>query len=485
MNFYVMTLFPEMVEQGMKTSILGRAMEKGLLSLEAVNIRDYTENKHKKVDDYPYGGGAGMLMQAQPVFDCYRAVTEKIRKHAVMPEENQRERRDGSGQPPSGTRVIYLTPQGEKFCQETARRLSKEKNLIFLCGHYEGIDERVLEEIVTDQISIGDYILTGGELPAMVMMDAIARLIPGVLHNEISADFETFYNDLLEYPQYSRPEIWHGKQVPEELLSGDHKRIEAWRLEQSELRTQRKRPDLYARYSRKQHYIGYLLKRRKMQYMDIAESLRRGRGEIVEASESGILVLDEAAGVYMIAAFEEEKAGEVAGWIPEEGAGYQFVVHQECLLKPLGQRFPIRECLPVYQAVYTRKNAVSLPKHITVTPLGTENLEEVATHYHMTDDRMYLEERLRSGNIYGAFIDGKLAGFAGIHQEGSIGMLEVFEEYRRQGIGRGLEAFLINLHLSMGYTPYGMVEEGNEVSLRLQNDLGLCISKECLYWVVT
>lgn len=485
MNFYVMTLFPEMVEQGMKTSILGRAMEKGLLSLKAVNIRDYSENKHKKADDYPYGGGAGMLMQAQPVFDCYRAITEKIRKTAVTAEEDKRDGRAGSGQTPPGTRVIYLTPQGEKFCQQTARRLSKEENLIFLCGHYEGIDERVLEEIVTDYVSIGDYVLTGGELPAMVMMDAIARLVPGVLHNEISADFETFYNDLLEYPQYSRPEIWHGKQVPKELLSGDHKKIAAWRLEQSEQRTQRKRPDLYAKYSRKQHYIQYMMKRGKMHYMDMTESLRRGKGEIVEASEDGILILDEAAGVYRIAVFGEEKAAEVAGWIPEEALGHPFAVHQECLLKPLGQRFPIRRCLPVYQAVYTRKNAAALSKHITVAPLGTEYLEETVSRCHMTDGRMYLEECLQRGNLYGAFMDGKLAGFAGIHQEGSIGIPEVYEKYRRQGIGRALEAFLINLHLSMGYTPYGMVAEGNEASLSLQNRLGLCISKERLYWIMT
>ncbi len=479
MNFYVMTLFPEMVEQGMKTSILGRAIEKGLLSLEAVNIRDYTENKHKKVDDYPYGGGAGMLMQAQPVFDCYRAVTEKI-------ESRRKDRKEsGTGRIPAGMRVIYLTPQGEKFSQQTARQLAEEENLIFLCGHYEGIDERVLEEIVTDYISVGDYVLTGGELPAMVMMDAIARLVPGVLHNEISADFETFHNDLLEYPQYSRPEIWHGKRVPEELLSGDHKKIAAWRLEQSEQRTEQRRPDLYAKYSRKQHYIQYMMKKGKMHYMDIVESLRRGKGEIVEASEDGILVRDESAGVYMIAVFDASKAAEVAGWIPRQGQGWQFAVHQECLLEPFGRLFSIRECLPVYQAVYTRKNAAAVPKNIKLEPLGTGYLEEVMSHYRMTDDRMYLEERLQSGNIYGAFMDGTLAGFAGIHQEGSIGMLEVYEEYRRQGVGGALEAFLINLQLSMGYTPYGMIEEDNEVSLNLQEKLGLCISRDCLYWIVT
>ena len=192
MNFYIMTLFPDMVMQGLNTSIIGRAAEKGLLTIKAVNIRDYTINKHKKVDDYPYGGGAGMLMQAQPVYDAWRSIVDKI------------------GTKP---RTIYLTPQGPTFTQQAAKSFAKEENLIFLCGHYEGIDERVLEEIVTDYVSIGDYVLTGGELPAMVMVDAISRLIPGVLHNDVSAEFESFQDDLLEYPQYSRPEEWHGKKV--------------------------------------------------------------------------------------------------------------------------------------------------------------------------------------------------------------------------------------------------------------------------------
>ena len=195
MNFYVMTLFPEMIEKGVQSSILGRAGQNGLLSVETVNIRDYTEDKHKKVDDYPYGGGAGMLMQAQPVYDCCRAVQEKI----------DAKRGGGTGEK---AKVIYLTPQGKTFHQGMAKELAKEEDIIFLCGHYEGIDERVLEEIVTDYVSIGDYILTGGELPALVMIDAIARLVPGVLSNETSADVETFYNGLLEYPQYSRPEKW-------------------------------------------------------------------------------------------------------------------------------------------------------------------------------------------------------------------------------------------------------------------------------------
>ena len=208
---------------GLNTSIIGRAVSAGRLSIEAVNIRDYAFNKHQSVDDYPYGGGAGMLMQAEPVYQCYHALEERIGKRP---------------------RVIFLSPQGETFHQEMAEELAQEEELVFLCGHYEGIDERVLEEIVTDYVSIGDYVLTGGELPAMIMVDAISRLVPGVLHNDVSAEFESFQDHLLEYPQYSRPEIWHGKRVPEVLLSGHHANIEKWRRQQSILRTAKNRPDL-------------------------------------------------------------------------------------------------------------------------------------------------------------------------------------------------------------------------------------------------
>ena len=212
-----------MIQQGLGTSITGRALEKGTISLEAVNIRDYAENKHHKVDDYPYGGGAGMVMQAAPVYWAYEAVKENM------------------ASPP---RVVYLTPQGQVFHQKMAEELAREENLVFLCGHYEGIDERVLEEIVTDYVSIGDYVLTGGELPAMVMIDAISRMVPGVLSNEESARTESFSDNLLEHPQYSRPEVWRGKNVPQVLLSGHHANIERWRREQSLLRTAVRRPDL-------------------------------------------------------------------------------------------------------------------------------------------------------------------------------------------------------------------------------------------------
>lgn len=223
MNFHILTLFPEMVLNGLNTSIIGRAMAKDLLTVEAINIRDFAENKHNRVDDYTYGGGAGMLMQAGPVYGAYQSVAEKAK---------------------SKPRVIYLSPQGQTFSQKMAEEFAKEEELVFLCGHYEGIDERVLEEIVTDYVSIGDYVLTGGELPAMVMIDAISRLIPGVLHNDASAEFESFQDNLLEYPQYTRPVEWHGKRVPEVLMSGHHVNIEKWRREQSIIRTAQRRPDL-------------------------------------------------------------------------------------------------------------------------------------------------------------------------------------------------------------------------------------------------
>lgn len=225
MNYHILTLFPEMVMDGLNTSIIGRAVEKGLISIEAINIRDYSKDKHNHVDDAPYGGGAGMVMQPGPVCDSYEDLCRKIGKRP---------------------RVLYMTPQGQTFNQSIAEELAKEEDLVFLCGHYEGIDERALELIVTDYLSVGDYVLTGGELPAMVMIDCISRLVPGVLNNDVSTEIESFHDNLLEYPQYTRPEVYEGKKVPEVLLSGHHKNIETWRRQQSIKRTLERRPDLLA-----------------------------------------------------------------------------------------------------------------------------------------------------------------------------------------------------------------------------------------------
>ena len=264
MNFHILTLFPEMVENGLKTSIIGRAVAGGLLSIEAVNIRDFAFNKHQSVDDYPYGGGAGMLMQAEPVYLAYKDIEERIQKriqnakmqNAETEEQDAEVKVQNAGiqdaetvSPDKKLRVVYLSPQGKTFDQKMAEELAEEEDLVLLCGHYEGIDERVLEEIVTDYVSIGDYVLTGGELPAMVMVDTISRLVPGVLHNDVSAEFESFQDNLLEYPQYSRPEEWHGKKVPPVLLSGHHANIEKWRREQSILRNYERRPDLLGKSS--------------------------------------------------------------------------------------------------------------------------------------------------------------------------------------------------------------------------------------------
>lgn len=224
MNFHVLTLFPEMIENGMNTSITGRAITKGLLTLEAVNIRDYAFNKHQKVDDYTYGGGAGMLMQAEPVYLAYEAIAKRTAKRP---------------------RVVYLTPQGQVFNQAMAREMAQEEDLVFLCGHYEGIDERVLEEIVTDYVSIGDYVLTGGEIPALAVVDSVCRMVPGVLSENLCFEDESHYNGVLEYPQYTKPSSWHNKNVPEVLLSGHHANIEKWKREMSVKETLKYRPDLY------------------------------------------------------------------------------------------------------------------------------------------------------------------------------------------------------------------------------------------------
>ena len=224
MHFHVLTLFPEMILSGMNNSITKRAVEKDLIRIDAIDIRDYTaDKKHNKVDDYPYGGGAGMVMGPQPVYDCVQDVKKDL---------------------PADTPVVYLNPQGRVFNQSIAEELATHSDIIFLCGHYEGIDERALELCVTDHISVGDYVLTGGELPAMILMDCISRLVPGVLGNDTSADVESFHDNLLEYPQYTRPEEFMGMRVPDVLLSGHHLNIETWRRQQSIRRTLERRPDL-------------------------------------------------------------------------------------------------------------------------------------------------------------------------------------------------------------------------------------------------
>ena len=223
MKFYILTLFPDMIRDGLSHSIIKRACDECTISIEAIDIRDFSTNKHRHIDDYPYGGGAGMVMQPQPIYDAYMSIKPKLSENCP---------------------VVYMTPQCKTFKQEKAQSLSKLEDMVILCGHYEGVDERVIEEIVTDEISIGDFVLTGGELAAMTVIDAVARLIPGVLNKQESFQDESFSDNLLEYPQYTRPPEFMGRKVPDVLLSGHHQNIAKWRKEKSLERTKAKRPDL-------------------------------------------------------------------------------------------------------------------------------------------------------------------------------------------------------------------------------------------------
>ncbi len=464
MKFQILTLFPEMVMQGLNCSIIGRAVEKKIIALNAVNIRDYTLDKHGKVDDYPYGGGAGMLMQAQPVFDAWRAVTAQG---------------NAAGKKP---RTIYMTPQGKPFTQSLAKEFAKEEELVILCGHYEGIDERVLEEIVTDYVSIGDYVLTGGELPAMVMIDSIARLVPRVLNNDVSAETESFHNDLLEYPQYSRPEEWHGKSVPEVLLTGNHKLITQWRTEQAKERTKRIRPDLYEKYEQKERVIKFLSKQKRTN-IHMMECLRRGRGEILYLQGENVVIFDRDANICMLHAKDLEGGQKLLEYLPENARYY--VVVQEFMTELVAKARNVQISDVCAQGCYTKNEPLPV-KHKDIRPLTMEHFEYVSSHYGVdngVDNREYVKERILHKVMYGAFVEDKLVGFIGSHEEGSMGLLYVEETYRKEGIGASLEAFEINLQRSLGFTPYCHIIDGNEKSLRLQEKLGLYLSDKTLWWL--
>ena len=227
MRIDIATLFPQMCDSVLGASILGRAIRSGAVDIRTHDIRLYTENKHRRVDDKPYGGGTGMVIQAQPVYDCVMAI---LAQHRVKP------------------RIIYMSPQGEVLTQSKVKELSEEDGLILLCGHYEGIDNRVLEELGVEELSVVDYVLTGGELPALIVADAVSRLIEGVLPNEDAYSIESHYNGLLEFPQYTRPEEWRGRKVPKTLLSGNHKNVREWQERAALEITREKRPDMYERY---------------------------------------------------------------------------------------------------------------------------------------------------------------------------------------------------------------------------------------------
>lgn len=322
-NYYILTLFPDMIMNGLNTSITGRAKANGLINFDAVNIRDFTKEKHGHVDDYPYGGGAGMVMQPQPIYDAYRYVEEK------------------SGKP---DRVVYVTPQGKVFNQEMAKEFATDDNIVFLCGHYEGVDERILDMIVTDYVSIGDYVLTGGELPAMVMIDSISRMVPGVLNNDVSAQDESFSDGLLEYPQYTRPVEFMGMKVPDVLMSGHHKNIDAWRKEQSLKRTMERRPELLDNktYSDREEMIAKLMNMmteyfngdpKRIQHFTKVYAYAKNIGVLENIDSDTAFILETAAIVHDIGIKKgEEKYGRCDGKIQEELGPYEA----EKILKKCG-----------------------------------------------------------------------------------------------------------------------------------------------------
>lgn len=474
MRFHILTLFPEMVMQGLLTSITGRAVKQNKIAIEATNIRDYTLDKHAKVDDYPYGGGAGMLMQAQPVYDAYRSVADRLP--------------DGAKK-----RVIYVTPQGTPFTQQMAQDFAGSDDLILLCGHYEGIDERVLEEIVTDYVSIGDYVLTGGELASMVIVDAVARLVPDVLNNDQSAETESFHGNLLEYPQYSRPEVWHDKKVPEVLLSGNQKKIGEWRLEQSVQRTRQRRPDLYEKYEALQECKKWMM-RQKLLHIDMIELINRGRARIVYRDAKELLLRDMVSGIY----FHTRMADVPTEWnLPQELGKDERIeciaIHQREMVPFMEKYFHLKTDMECMQGAYTRKEKLPVrglygpdgrgENGFSIRVLSEEFIPFVAEHYSEIGTSEYVSERIRHGAVYGAFYDEKIVGFIANHEEGSIGMLYVLPEYRKRHVAMALETYCMNLAIERGEIPYGQVVLGNEASIHLQEKMGICFAKGTIVWM--
>lgn len=502
MRFHILTLFPEMVMQGLLTSITGRAVKQNKIAIEATNIRDYTLDKHAKVDDYPYGGGAGMLMQAQPVYDAYRSVADRIPEGAKK-------------------RVVYVTPQGTPFTQQMAQDFAACDDLILLCGHYEGIDERVLEEVVTDYVSIGDYVLTGGELASMVIVDAVARLVPDVLNNDQSAETESFHGNLLEYPQYSRPEVWHDKKVPQVLLSGNQKKINEWRLEQSVIRTQERRPDLYAKYEELQECKKCMM-RQKLLHIDMIELINRGRARIVYHDADEILLRDMISGIYFHTRMAEvprikepsnvqardlgedaNRPDELQNWDTAEWKLLQEIskderieciaIHQREMVPFMEKYFQLKEDMECLQGAYTRREKLPVrglygpdgrgEDGFAIRTLTEEYIPFVAEHYSEIGTSEYVSERIRHGAVYGAFYDEKIVGFIANHEEGSIGMLYVLPEYRKRHVAMALETYCMNLAVERGEIPYGQVVLGNEASIRLQEKMGICFAKGTVVWM--
>lgn len=456
MVFHVLTLFPEMIVAGCNSSILKRAMDKELIRLNAVNIRDFTTDKHGKVDDYTYGGGAGMLMQAQPVYDAWCSL--------------RKSRGDKS------LRCVYVTPQGHPFTQKMAEDFSQEEELVFLCGHYEGIDERVLEEIVTDRVSIGDFVLTGGELPAMVMIDAISRLVPGVLSNDESAETESFANDLLEYPQYSRPKQWHGKSVPEVLLSGDHRRIAKWRTQEAEERTRQYRPDLYERYERRQN-LSKLLSKHKKENAYMIDSLSRGAAEPLASRKDQVIARNRCKGLVQMCCDTAESGLELLKHLPEDCSGLLHNCRElnDTLIHDYG--FALQTAYR--QVVYTQKTALPVGNR-DIRSFPMEELTFALEHSGGADED-FLRDRIRCGELFAAYVDDNITGFACRRADGSLVSLYVKPEYRGQKIGSSLAAWLVNHALECGSLPYFHVPEDRAETIAMLEKLGLYTGARKVY----
>ena len=339
MKIDIMTLFPDAIDAMMGQSIMGRAQERGYIRITAHQIRDYTTNKQMQVDDYPYGGGRGAVMQADPLYRCWDHICQ---------EAGQR------------VHTIYLSPCGRVFNQEVAKELkARYDRLILVCGHYEGVDQRFLDECVDEEISMGDFVLTGGEIPAMAVADCLCRMVPGVLPEESCYTDESHWNGLLEYPQYTRPEVWEGKKVPDILLSGDHARIDKWRLEKAEERTKSLRPDLYEKYDLPGRALEYLLKN-KMLHMDMIEDIRRGKADILAVREDGVLTKDRSGGVYRITAKTKDAGERLLSLTDPTGAVY--VCHQKFVLTSILERFGLKNFNECYQVIYPKKKAPDLPE---------------------------------------------------------------------------------------------------------------------------